>query len=355
MWPTATESTSCRKRRAYNPGDTAGFQVRMPFRSATVLVTVEREGVMEAYVKKVSGREPVISVPVKGNYAPNVFVSALCVRGRVGGTMPTALFDPGKPTYRLGIGEIRVGWKAHELKVRVSAEHDAYKVRGKARIRIRVSRADGRALPKGAEVAVAAVDEGLLELMPNDSWKLLDAMMGRRGYEIETSTAQTQVVGRRHYGLKALPAGGGGGMHSTRELFDTLLFWKGRVRLDGRGEATVEIPLNDSLTSFSMVAVADAGSGLFGTGRTSIRTTQDVMLLSGLPSAGAGRGPLLGPFHRAERLESGDVPHGYGQAVLVQERGGLRTDTPHAGAWGGERAVVAGRCAGRYRFRLLGG
>ncbi|HEY6874038.1 MAG TPA: MG2 domain-containing protein [Geobacteraceae bacterium] len=271
------------EKKAYNPGDTARFQVRMPFRSATVLVTVEREGVMEAYVKKLSGKEPVISVPVKGNYAPNVFVSALCVRGRVGGTKPTALFDPGKPTYRLGIGEIRVGRKAHELKVKVSADHDAYKVRGKARIRIKVARVDGGALPKGAEVAVAAVDEGLLELMPNDSWKLLDAMMGRRGYEVETATAQTQVVGRRHYGLKALPAGGGGGMRSTRELFDTLLLWKGRVKLDARGEATLDIPLNDSLTSFSIVAVADAGAGFFGTGKTSIRTTQDVMILSGLP------------------------------------------------------------------------
>lgn len=271
------------EKKSYDPGENARFQVRMPFRSATVLVTVEREGVIDAYVKKVSGKEPVISVPVKGNYAPNVFVSALCVRGRVAGTKPTPLFDPGKPTYRLGIGEIRVGVKAHELKVKVSADHEAYKVRGKARIRIRVRKADGGALPKGAEVAVAAVDEGLLELMPNQSWRLLDVMMGRRGCEVETSTAQAQVVGRRHYGLKALPAGGGGGTRSTRELFDTLLFWKGRVKLDAKGEATLEIPLNDSLTSFTIVAVANAGSGLFGTGRTSIRTTQDVMIMSGLP------------------------------------------------------------------------
>jgi uncharacterized protein YfaS (alpha-2-macroglobulin family) len=271
------------EKRSYDPGDTASFQVRMPFRAATVLVTVEREGVMEAYVKKISGREPVISVPVRGNHAPNVFVSALCVRGRVGDTRPTSLFDPGRPTYRLGIAEIRVGRKAHELKVRVTADHEAYRVRGKARIRIRVTRADGGLLPKGAEVALAAVDEGLLELMPNNSWKLLDAMMGRRGCEVETATAQAQVVGRRHYGMKALPSGGGGGMRSTRELFDTLLFWKGRVRLDAAGEATLEIPLNDSLTSFAVVAVASAGSGLFGTGRTSIRTTQELMLLSGLP------------------------------------------------------------------------
>jgi uncharacterized protein YfaS (alpha-2-macroglobulin family) len=41
--------------------------------------------------------------------------------------------------------------------------------------------------------------------------------------------------------------------------------------------------LNDSLTRFCIVAVANAGTGLFGTGRTSIRTSQDLMVLSGLP------------------------------------------------------------------------
>ena len=42
------------------------------------------------------------------------------------------------------------------------------------------------------------------------------------------------------------------------------------------------MPLNDSLTSFKIVAVASAGTGLFGTGSASIRSTQDLMLFSGV-------------------------------------------------------------------------
>ncbi|MGZ3515186.1 MAG: alpha-2-macroglobulin family protein, partial [Thermodesulfobacteriota bacterium] len=53
--------------------------------------------------------------------------------------------------------------------------------------------------------------------------------------------------------------------------------------LDANGEATIEIPLNDSITSFRIVAVATGGTGLFGTGSTSIQSTQDLMVLSGLP------------------------------------------------------------------------
>ncbi len=270
------------EKKRYEPGETAVFQVRMPFRNATALVTVEREGIMESWIKKLSGKQPVIEVPVRGTYAPNCFVSVLAVRGRISGVQPTAMADMGRPSYKLGISEIKVGWKEHELKVSVTPERRVYKIREKARVRIKVKTSDGKTPPPGTEAAVAAVDEGLLELMPNQSWNILPAMMGQRPYEVKTATAQMQVIGRRHFGLKALPQGGGGGRQTTRELFDTLLLWKGRVKLDNKGEAIIEIPLNDSITSFRIAAVVTAGTS-FGTGTASIQSTQDLMILAGLP------------------------------------------------------------------------
>jgi hypothetical protein len=270
------------EKKRYEPGEKARFQVRMPFKEATALITMEREGVGEAIIQHLSGNSPVIEIPVKGNFAPNIFVSVLVVRGRVSDVEPTATVDLGRPAYKLGIAEINVGWRAHELKVKVSSDREVYKVREKAKVSIVVKTPDGKIPPRGSEVAVAAVDEGLLELMPNRSWQLLEAMMGKRGYGVETATAQTYLVGKRHFGLKALPTGGGGGRQLTRELFDTLLLWKGRVQLDANGEASVEIPLNDSLTSFRIVAVATSGIDRFGTGFTSIRSTQDLIILPGI-------------------------------------------------------------------------
>jgi uncharacterized protein YfaS (alpha-2-macroglobulin family) len=266
----------------YEPGETARFQVRLPFSEATALVTIEREGIAEARVVHLAGTNPVVEVPMLGSYAPNVFISVLAVRGRIGGVQPTAMLDLGRPAYKLGIAEVRVGWRAHQLDVKVEPERPVYRVREKATARVQVRTSDGEPPPPGSEIAFAAVDEGLLELRDNESWELLDAMMGRRSYSVETSTAQMQVVGKRHYGLKALPQGGGGGRQATRELFDTLLLWKGRVPLDAAGNATVEVPLNDSLTSFRLVAVATGGAQLFGTGSASIRSTQDLMILPAL-------------------------------------------------------------------------
>ena len=280
------------EKQSYEAGDKARFQVRMPFRQATALVSVEREGVIKSFVTHLDGRRPIVEVPVEPGYAPNVFVSVLAVRGRVAhtehapvGEEITALVDLNKPAYRLGLAEIKVGWRPHRLDVAVTADRKTYKVRDSAKVKIHVARADGGALPAGTEVAVAAVDEALLDRAPNDSVDLLAAMMGERGLEVRTATAQSQVVGKRHYGRKAVPAGGGGGRDGSRgrELFDSLLYWKGRISVDARGDAEVAIPLNDSLSSFRIVAVASGAAAYFGSGATAVQTTQDLILLSGLP------------------------------------------------------------------------
>lgn len=271
------------ERSEVDPGDVARIQVRSPFREATALVTIEREGVLDSFVTYIDGHEPVIEVPVRGAYAPNVFVSVLAVRGRVADIAPTARLDLGKPAYKLGLTELRVGWTTHRLDVDVRTDKEVYETRSTALVDIALRTEDGAPLPAGAEVAVAAVDEGLLELSPNPTWSLLDAMMELRGDWVSTSTAQGQVVGKRHFGRKALPIGGGGGRRTVRELFDTLLFWNARVPVGADGKARVEVPLNDSLTSFRIVAIAQAGSERFGTGSTSIRTHKPLMLLSGLP------------------------------------------------------------------------
>ncbi|WP_144153754.1 Ig-like domain-containing alpha-2-macroglobulin family protein [Paraburkholderia sp. BCC1885] len=299
------------EKTAYEPGETARFQVRMPFRFATALVAVEREGILETHVVQLDGKDPTVELKVNEAWGPNVYVSVLALRGRIHEVpwysfftwgwkaplewarafwyegrqyeAPTPLVDLSKPAFRYGMAGIKVGTAAHKLAVTVTPDAKSYTVRGKAHVKLHVQMPGGKPAPAGTQIAVAAVDEALLELMPNDSWDVLDAMLEQRAYGVETSTAQMEIVGRRHFGRKAVPAGGGGGHSSTRELFDTLLLWNPRVTLDANGDAALDVPLNDALTSFRIVAIAAVGPGMFGTGSTSIRSTQDLQLISGLP------------------------------------------------------------------------
>jgi len=298
------------EKRSYEPGDTAKFQVRMPFRFATALVAIEREGIIETQVVQLNGQDPTINLKIKDGWGPNVYVSVLALRGRLREVpwysfftwgykaprewwtsfwyegreyvAPTALVDLSKPAFRLGLAEIRVGTKAHQLDVSVKADKESYAVRSHAKVTIQVKLPNGQPVAN-AEVALAAVDQALLELVPNSSWNILDAMLQRRVWGVETSTAQMEIIGRRHYGRKAVAAGGGGGRSNTRELLETLLLWNPKVVLDANGQAVVNVPLNDALTTFKIVAIADAGTGMFGTGQTSIKATQDLQIISGLP------------------------------------------------------------------------
>jgi len=298
------------EKKRYQPGETARLQVRMPFRFATALVSIEREGILETRVVQLNGEDPTIELKIEPDWGPNVYVSVMALRGRLREVpwysfftwgyqaprewwtafwvegreyvAPTAMVDLSKPAYRLGVTELQVGIAAHEIKVAVSTDRESYPVRGQAQVNIQATLPNGQPAA-GAEVALAVVDQALLELGPNTSWDLLAGMWQRRNWSVETATAQMEIIGRRHYGRKAMPAGGGGGHSPTRELFDTLLLWNPTVVLDAQGRATVTVPLNDAITSFQVVAVADSGLGLFGTGQARMRTTQDLQIISGLP------------------------------------------------------------------------
>ncbi|MCZ8132541.1 MAG: MG2 domain-containing protein [Steroidobacteraceae bacterium] len=270
------------ERRRYEVGETARLEARVPFRASTALVTVEREGVLDAQVVPLAARSPNVSVAVRRGWSPNVYVSVLAVRGRVGDPAPTALVDLAKPTFRVGYAQLEIGRAPHELRVDVGADRAVYPTRGTARVTVAARRPDGTPAAN-AEVALAAVDEALLELAPNDTVDLLGAMLAPRPLQVRTATAHLQVIGKRHYGRKAAPPGGGGGRSTTRELFDTLLKWQGRVALDAAGRASVEVPLNDSLSSFRITAVGAQGDDLFGTGSTTVRTHRDLMLFAGVP------------------------------------------------------------------------
>ncbi|MBB5193146.1 hypothetical protein HNQ50_003900 [Silvimonas terrae] len=325
------------EKTSYQPGDMAHLQVRMPFRKATALLAIEREGVIDTRVVELSGKDPVVDLKIEPEWGPNVYVSVLAVRGRVRDVpwysfftwgwrtplewwdafrhespdyqAPTAMIDLSRPAFKYGIAELAVGTAGHKLAVTVTPDKPVYSIRKTATVKVQVKLPNGQPAPAGSEVAFAAVDEALLELQPNDSWDLLTAMLQRRSYGVETATAQLQVVGKRHFGRKALAPGGGGGFAPTRELLDTLLTWQPHVVLDKNGSATVSVPLNDALTRFKLVAVADVGEAYFGTGQSAITVTQDVQITAGVaPLARTG-----------DQLDAGiNVRNGSSRAMTLQ-------------------------------------
>jgi uncharacterized protein YfaS (alpha-2-macroglobulin family) len=183
----------------------------------------------------------------------------------------------------MGTTEISVNRKPHQLDVQVKTDKEAYRPREKVSVSVKVRLPDGSVPPEGAEFALAAVDQGLLELKSPRTWNLLDAMLGERSNLVSTATNKMMIAGKRHMGLKAVATGGGGGHQLTRELFDTLAFWQGHGVVDKNGDATVVFEAKDSLTKFRVAAIATAGVGRFGNAMTHYLVTQPLVVEPAIP------------------------------------------------------------------------
>lgn len=284
-------------KKRYKSGDTAALQVRMPFQKATALVALERAGILETQVHELDAADPNIRLEVDSTWYPNVYVSVLAVRGRVEGddsndgaegqARITGLIDLNKPSFRYGITELKVDDPDKQFDLQISLDQDTYQLREIATAKIKGTLHDGTPASR-ASVAVAVVDQALLELAEHNSTNIINSMRRERGYGVSTATAQSEVVGRRHYGRKAVAAGGAAAdlakRGGTRELFDTLLLWHPSIELDANGEATVPIYLNDSISRFRVIAVGDYGVERFAEAQTEFNSAKDLQLISGLPS-----------------------------------------------------------------------
>ncbi|KAF5294560.1 hypothetical protein FQA39_LY19337 [Lamprigera yunnana] len=232
-------------------GGTAPVQVRMPFREATALVTVEREGVIHSQVMTIRGDDPTVNLKVQEGWGPNVYVSVMALRGggllamcrwlqlfhlglfqvapanggRPSGTRARNTWRPRRwlpvqTRYRLGAAEIRVGIDDRTLAVTVKAtKKNIPYPQPPAKITIEAKLAPKkRAKPRQAPmVGPSPRGPGLLELKTTTPGNLLALLPKARPVGVETSTAQMEIIGRRHYGRKAVAAGGGGGGGQTRE------------------------------------------------------------------------------------------------------------------------------------------
>lgn len=294
-----------------NPGQTVQFQVNMPFAAATALVAVEQDKVLYTEVVHLTRAEPFFELTVQDDWGPNVYVSVLALRGRLypatwqsffaGGwkaplewysayrnndpaaQAPTTTIDLAKPSFRYGIAQLQVPNTARAIQVELMPEKTVYQPGQTVQLKVAATLANGAPAAQ-ASVLLVGVDQALLALIPNTSWDLLAAMYPPVGYGVRTATMQSELIGRRHYGRKAVAAGGGGGGAPTREILDSLLLWRTDVLLDEQGQATIAVPLNHSLTQFELVALVDSGGTQFGVAKAQIQTHQPIQIMSGLPA-----------------------------------------------------------------------
>ncbi len=310
-----------RNREHYKPGDVARVMVKSPFETASALVTLEREGVLSQQVLTLTGSTPTIEIPISKKHLPNVFVSVILLKGR----SQNFIFseegeDIGRPAFKIGYVNLPVDAGSQHLQVTVASDEPAYRPGGQVTLSIDVKDADGE--PSSAEVTLAVVDRGVLNLINYELPDPFDDFYGNRPLSVQTSETRLHVVEQRNYGEKGEKRGGGGaegfgGDLDLRKNFKATAYWAPKLEIDETGHAQVTFKLPDNLTTFKIMAVAHTITSEFGRGSGEIKVNQPLMLLAALPR-----------FARVgDVFEAGAVVHNLsgqgGQATLSVDVQGL--------------------------------
>src|SRR5262249_43224428 len=258
-------------KKKYKPGDTAHLLIKSPYAHSRVLVTLEREGVMDHWLATLEGTANFVSVPLTDRHVPNVFVGIMLVQGRSGTDKYSELGeDIAKPEAKFGYVDLAVDPGGRRLTVRVKTDKNSYRPREKVTVSLQTLTEQGAFTP--AEVTLFAVDEGVLSLTGYETPDPFGIFYGPRPLLVDTADSRLHIIGQRSFGEKGETRGGGGGGPRAalegidlRSKFVPTAYWNSSIMTTANGAAQVSFTLPDNLSRFRVMAVASSGKR-FGSG-----------------------------------------------------------------------------------------
>lgn len=274
-------------KKKYKPGDSARLLVKSPYPRSRVLVTLEREGIMEHWLTTLEGTSNIVTVPLKDSHVPNVFVGIMLVQGRSGTDRYSEVGDDvAKPEAKFGYVNLAVDPGGRRLTVRVKTDKTSYRPRERVTVSLQTLTEQGALTP--AEVTVYAVDEGVLALTGYSTPDPLGSFYGPRSLLVDTADSRLHIIGQRSFGEKGENRGGGGGTSRAlegvdlRSRFVPTAFWKPSVMTNAQGMTQLSFVLPDNLSRFRVMAVASSGKR-FGSGDSKLTVSKPLLLRPSLP------------------------------------------------------------------------
>ena len=277
------------------PGSVAHVHFTSPFDSAEAWIKVEREGIFEERRQRAVRGDNVIDVPIVEKYAPNVVVSVTLLPRPNGAARP----DSANERLRIGYVELSVAADLKKLSVALSPDRAAYEPRDTAAIKIVVRDAGGRGTR--SEVALWAIDEGVLALTGFRTPDLLSLVYAPRGVGapiwstlpalLTNDPTLISMFMRQSRALLAMSVVTGAAAERvqnspndiTRSQFSSSAFYLATVRTDANGETVARAKVPDNLTTFRVMAVALSAGDKYGNGDTTILVTRPLVARAELP------------------------------------------------------------------------
>lgn len=266
-------------RAAYHAGDEARLRIESPFKQALAIVTLERDGVYW-HETRVVGASSDFRIPISESMGQNATADVLLLRQPGRASVYWRPSNPAEITYAHGSVPIRLAEDERKLVVGIAPSATVVSPGDTIRCDLQVRDRLGR--PSPSELAVWAVDEGVLQLTDYQLPNPLQDFTQERPSETSTLDSRRflgwlvpeggrdEGIGLGSIGTLGHGAGTPGGRIPARKRGPATVFFEPHLITDAQGRATLSVRLPEQLSRFRVMAVATTKRGDFGSGQADI-------------------------------------------------------------------------------------
>lgn len=256
-------------KEKYEVGDKAKILFKTPF-IGKLLVTLERNGIFEHRVVQTDKKSAEITVTVKDEFLPNIYVSATLIKSLENSAIPLMVAH--------GYGNLSVEKKATILPIEIKA---VAKSRSSTKQKITVK----TKAEKNIEVTIAVVDEGILALKNFKTPDPHGHFYAKRALEVNSYDLYPFLFPE----MTSRSSSGGDGYDLEKRVnplsnnrVKLVAFWSGILKTNSNGEATYEIDLPKFSGDLRIMAVAYKDKS-FGSASANMKVADPLVVTSGLP------------------------------------------------------------------------
>ncbi len=256
-------------KEVYEPGQEAKILFKTPF-AGELLVTIEQDKVLEYHSLKATENGATLSVRIKPEFLPNIYITSTLLRETTDQSIPL--------TVAHGFTSLKVEKLSNRLPVNIIAPA-SIRSNTKQKISVKTS--------PGAEVTIAVVDEGILQITDYKSPDPYEWFYKKRALEVNAYDLFDELLPELF--SKRSSSGGDQAFDLGRRLnpmtakrIKLLSLWSGRKTANSAGEINFTADIPQFSGSVRIMAVAYKGSS-FGSGSKNMRITDPINMISSLP------------------------------------------------------------------------
>lgn len=265
-------------KTSYRPGETAKALVVTGLPRADVWLTVEGATLHWSKFARIEGGAATVEIPVKSEFAPNVFV--------------TAVFIHGDRFYQ-GSKVLKVPPVEKQIFVELAPSKKQFQPGEPVSFRVTAKDHEGR--PLRAEFSLGVVDEAIYAIRRDPQPDLVKLFYGQQWNRVQTSSSQSFYfwgeAGTRRIQLARRAAGPFRAQLKREEItepkvrkdFPDTAFWVAALETDAQGQAEARFEFPDSLTTWRATAHGVTRETRVGSAVERVLVRKDVVVSMATP------------------------------------------------------------------------